>query len=455
MEAAAPNTLARESAAPKTPGSAAHRLGLAFAGLGQAVARIFDHNPRLQAQVPYRFVGAFEPRSQAAAKFRDDFGAKIYGSFEELCSDTAVDVVYIATPPALHCAQAVFAASHGKHVVVEKPMALTIDECTEMISAAEGAGVKLMAGHTHSFDLPILRLSEMIDSGHFGRLIMLNSWCFNDFNARPWPTRELSASHGPVLNQGPHQVDIVRQLGGGMVRSVRATSPFDDLRGCPAGYQCLLEFDEGVAATLVLDGRGLFDTAEFYGWAGEGGASRTPDLGLWVRRQYRQLLRLAPSDREAALHEQMDAARYGGSALTPDQLALWGYGDPAELARQPFFGMTIVSCSEATIRQSRDGLIVYSDQGRNEMRLPTATRGRASELLELYRSITEDEPLAHDGRWGRATLEVCLAILKSGSEHREVQMEHQVALRGGRIGGQVDAGERGVPRQSETERGDG
>jgi predicted dehydrogenase len=433
---------------------AERRLGLAFVGLGQAVARIFDHNPRLQAQVPYHFVGAFDPRSQATAQFRNDFGAKIYGSFEELCCDPAVDVVYIATPPALHCAQALFAASHRKHVVVEKPMALTIDECTEMISAAEDAGVRLMAGHTHSFDRPILKLSEMIESGHFGRLIMLNSWCFNDFNARPWPTRELSATHGPVLNQGPHQVDIVRQLGGGVVRGVRAAAPFDDLRGCPAGYQCLLEFDDGVAATLVLDGRGLFDTAEFYGWVGEGGASRTPDQGLWVRRQYRQLNQLTASDREAALHEQMNAARYGGSSLTPEQLALWGYGDPGERAGQPFFGMTIVSCSEATIRQSRDGLIVYSDGGRREIRLPTTMRGRAAELLELYRSITEDQPLAHDGRWGRATLEVCLAILKSCSEHREVLMEFQVPLRDRQTGGQGDAAACEGLQHSETGRAD-
>ncbi len=60
------------------------------------------------------------------------------------------------------------AAAQGKHVLVEKPMAITLDECRAMIEAVRKAGVQLVVGHSHSFNAPILRTRELIDSGEFG-----------------------------------------------------------------------------------------------------------------------------------------------------------------------------------------------------------------------------------------------------------------------------------------------
>ena len=77
-----------------------------------------------------------------------------------------------------------------------------------MVAAAEKNNVKLLAGHTHSFDAPIRKMRDVIESGAIGDLVQINSWNYNAFNPRPWPTRELQLTHGPVLNQGPHQVDI-------------------------------------------------------------------------------------------------------------------------------------------------------------------------------------------------------------------------------------------------------
>jgi len=96
---------------------------------------------------------------------------------------------------------------------------------------------------------------------------------------------------------------------------------------------------------------------------------------------------------------------------------------------QPFFGLTLVSCDKGDIRQSPGGLIVYGEEGRREVALPAGKRGREAEVDELYQAIVENRPVFHDGRWGEATLEVCLAILESAKEKREIYLKHQKPVR--------------------------
>ena len=145
-------------------------------------------------------------------------------SVEALCADAEVDVVYVATPHELHADHVEAAAAGGKHVLVEKPMAITLDECRRMIDAAERANVRLIVGHSHSFDAPILRAREIIASGALGAVRMINAQYYTDFLYRPRRPEELVTTRGggAVFSQAAHQVDIVRLLGGGRVRSVRA-----------------------------------------------------------------------------------------------------------------------------------------------------------------------------------------------------------------------------------------
>ncbi|GFM22170.1 Gfo/Idh/MocA family protein, partial [Mycobacterium sp. PO2] len=244
---------------------ASRELGLGFLGIGQAVARIFQQYPDMST-LPYRVVAAADTRSHSLARFATEFSGQTYTNAEQLCADPSVDVVYIATPPELHREHALMAARHGKHMIVEKPLAMSIDDCTAMVEAAQAAGVQLMAGHTHSFDAPVRAMAELVASGELGELLMVNTWNFNDFNRRPWPTSELRSTSGPVLNQGPHQVDIVRQIAGGLARTVRASTIWDDVRECVGGYTCHLGFESGASATLVYDARAFFDVAELHSW---------------------------------------------------------------------------------------------------------------------------------------------------------------------------------------------
>ena len=80
------------------------------------------------------------------------------------------------------------------------------------------------------------------------------------------------------------------------------------------------------------------------------------------------------------------------------------------------------------MRQSPDGIIVYGDGKRSEVPIPRGLTGRAAEVTELYEAVVNNRPVAHDGRWGEATLEVCLGVLESAAHRKEVYMSHQVPV---------------------------
>jgi len=402
-------------------------LRLGFVGLGQAVARMFRQYDDI-AKLPYRIVAATDPRKHALRAFERQFSGETFGSVEDLCRSKNVDVVYIATPPEMHREQVEVAAAYGKHVVVEKPIALSVEDCDAMIAAAEKGQIKLLAGHTHSFDAPIRRMHEIITRGDLGKLVMINTWNFNEFNPRPWTMAELKTTYGPILNQAPHQVDIVRQLAGGMVKSVRAQTIWDPLRGCEGGWVCFLEFEDRVPATLVYDARGFFDTSELFWWIGEGGTPRAPDTNFTMRRNFKELEKRGPDEIERVLEHQKEQGRYGAENVNRDIWKLWGYSEPGTVARQPFFGFTIVSCERGAIRQSGDGLLIYGEEQLTEIPLAQEMRGRAAELMDMYNAVVHDKPIFHDGRWAKATLEVCLAIIESAKTRRDVEMSAQVPM---------------------------
>lgn len=385
---------------------------MGMAGLGVASTQILP----VVSKLPYiQVTAAADVRQDALTKFRKEYDAEVFTSFEEMCKSPNVDFVYIATPNELHARHVITAAEHGKHAIVEKPMALSIEECEAMNRAAEKNGVRLLCGHTHSFDPPIRKMREIVRGGELGRLRMVHSWNYNEFMYRPRMKRELATSRGVVLNQGPHHVDIVRLIGGGMVRSVRAmTGIWDKARAHEGSYVCYLEFEDGTPATLVYSGYGFFDTAELFWWIGEGGQPRDPETNLKVREKIRGV---RTAEEEESLKEEM---RYGGRREGGYSHA-WG-GE----RRQPFFGFTLASCEKGDIRQSPHGLIVYGENQKREVAVPAGRRGREAEAEELYQAVVNRRPVFHDGRWGEATLEVCLAMLESAKERKEVFLSHQV-----------------------------
>ena len=388
------------------------RLGVV--GLGRAFTLMlptFLHDSRI------KLVAAADPIAAARTQFTADFNAPAYESVEALCANADVAAIYIASPHAFHADHVCLAAAHGKHVLVEKPMALTLAECTRMIDACQSAGVHLVVGHSHSFDAPIQRAKQIIDSGIYGAVKMITTQNFTDFLYRPRRPEELDtqAGGGVILSQAAHQIDIVRLLAGGLVSSVRAhTGAWDSSRPTEGAYSALLGFKGGAFATCTYSGYGHYDTDVLMDNIGELGQSKSPaDYGAARKR----LLHTIKPEEETALKL---ARNYGGKLYVP------ALGLPTGLAHQ-HFGQLIISCEKADLRPSATGIAVYADRQTSLEPLPAPRIPREEVIDELYNCVVHDKPARHSGQWARATTAVCLAILESAKSGSNCQPAFQVS----------------------------
>ena len=386
-------------------------LGIGVVGLGRAFTLML---PTFVADPRVRLCAGFDPRAEATARFAAEFEANVYSSVEALAADPAVDVVYVASPVEHHAAQTIAGANAGKHVLVEKPMAPSLAECRSMIEAADRAGVQLVVGHSHSFDRPILRTRELIASGAYGAPKMIAAQYYTDFLYRLRRPAELDPDKGGgvILNQGAHQVDIVRLLAGGKATSVRALAGrWDATRPVDGAYAALLNFEGGVFASLLYQGHGHFDGDELCGDVTELGQPRDRKQQGAGRRRLASLA--DPSEEVAA----KAARNYGGAAQV-------SYASD-NLSHQ-HFGLVVVSCEHADLRPLPNGVMVYADDEAKLDPLPPPRIPRVEVIDELCAAVLDGKPPLHDGRWGMATLEVCLAMLDSARENRDIALHHQV-----------------------------
>jgi phthalate 4,5-cis-dihydrodiol dehydrogenase len=393
------------------------QLRIGIAGLGRAFSIML---PALASE-KVRIVAGADPRPEARARFRTEFQAAAYATVEEMCADPAVEAVYVSTPHGFHRANVEAAAARGKHVLVEKPMALTLADCRAMTAAARAAGVVLIVGHSHSFDLPVAKAREIIASGAVGELKMITSAYYTDFLYRPRRREELDTSQGGgvIYNQAPHQVDVVRLLGGGRVQSVRANvGIWDAARPTEGAYQALLTFESGATASLTYSGYAHFDGDELVDWITEGGLPKDPARYGATRKA---LAAAASIEEEERLKARVN---YGGE----------GYGGPQNAAgsgQQRFhqhFGLVVASCEGADLRPTAKGVHVYGDTERRFEALAPPRVYRDEVIDEFYRAVVEDAPVIHSGDWATATMEVCIAMLRSHRDGREIELVHQVSI---------------------------
>lgn len=383
------------------------KLRVGLAGVGTVSRTIL---PGIES-IPNVTLSAVADIRQEPLDFcRERYGARTYTTVEALCEDPDVDAVWICTPNMLHAEHAIIAAEHGKHVICEKPMAINLEQAQAMVDAVERNGVRYVQGHSKIFDPPVRKMREIVSSGRLGHLIQVNTWGYKGWlSGTPRLASEVdSAVGGGVLyRQGPHQIDITRGIAGGMVKSVRAITgrwhpAFPQAEG---NYSAFLEFEHGTPATMVFNGYGYFNIAELTWGINESGQQMDLDRS----RRPRQTGAVAADVKYAFMDERTESGRQEARRF------------------QPFFGLTLVSCERGDIRQSPDGLYIYTDDGREEITFDGRGLGRG-ELSELYQATDEDRPTFSDQRWGMASLEVALAICQSSREGREVPLALQVPV---------------------------
>ena len=391
-------------------------IRLGAVGLGRAftvMVPTFALDPRVQ------LVAGADPLPEARARFEQDFDGRVYTSLEDLLAGVQVDAVYLATPVEAHLQQIQVLADAGIHVLMEKPMALSMPDCLEMLAIAERANIHLLIGHSHSFDTPYLRTRELITGGSLGRIRMMTALNFTDFMYRPRRPDELDTARGGgvVYSQAAHQIDILRLLGGGQVTSVRAmTGAWDTDRNTEGAYSALLTFEDGLVATAVYSGYAHFDSDEFLDWQGELGTSKNPDT-YWTARQS-----LASLTQDSPENEVKAARNYGGPLYQPADL-----GEVRARGHQ-HFGNIIVSCERGDIRPLPSAIMIYGDTQRSRLELPSPAVPRAEVIDELVGVLVDSTEAIHSGAWATATLEVCLGILASATSGEEITMSHQCSV---------------------------
>lgn len=389
------------------------QVGLGVVGLGRAFTLML---PTFRRDLRFRLAAATTPGEAARQAFEKEFDAPTYDDVAALCRDPNVEAVYIASPHQYHADHVAIAAHADKHILVEKPLAIGLDEGRNMVATVKKAGVHMVVGPSHGFDAPVLRAREIIAGGAVGRLRMIHSLNYTDFLYRPRRPEELDTARGGgvVFSQAVHQIDVARLLGGGMVRSVRAmTGNWDPARSTEGAYSLLMYFEDGAFASLTYSGYGRFDSDEFMGWTGELGRAKDPtDYG----KARRALHAAANAEQETAMKRRRN---YGqdGSGPSPDDR-------PPEAHEH--FGLVVASCERADLRLLPNGVTIYGDDEARFDALPPPQIPRIEVMDELYAAVVDNRPPLHSGAWGLATLEAALAILTSARENREVALELQV-----------------------------
>lgn len=393
-------------------------LGIGIVGLGGAALGMM---PAMDRSEDFRIAAAADIDPDILGRFAADYpGAGTYRDVAALCADPAVDLVYIGTPNRLHAQHACIALEHRKHVLIEKPMAVSLEEADKMIATAERNGVLLGVNVKHSFEPRIRQIREFAVNGTFGRLRMVNSWRYGDWLYRPRTAAELTPQWGGgiVWRQAPHQVDILRTIGGGLMRSVRAmASAWDPARRVAGAYSMWFEFEDGTCGTAVFSGYDHFDSNPLVHGFDAAHPLADPRRYARARRELRDRAG-DPGWEEAAA----TAERYGGGRRSSGPKM-----DTAPSGGWVLGGPLIASFECADIRLSPRGLVVDGDREQQEIAMPPGVDGPSNRLRTFHNAIVHGKPLPADGRWGKATQEVLMAIEESTAQRSEIKLRHQTA----------------------------
>lgn len=229
------------------------RLGVIGAGIISQ-----DHLKAAVEMNEIELVAIAEISKEKAEAIANEYKMKWYKDYIEMLDKESLDAVIIALPHFLHKAASLEAAKRGIHILLEKPMANDVKECEDIISAARENNVKLMIGHIVHYADTNRKVKEFIESGDFGKLVMINDVRFNNYfkAERPrWFLEKKLAGGGIVMNLGAHSIDAIQWTTGSKVKSVSAKVTYlkegIDIEG---SGQLFLELENGVTASINLNG---------------------------------------------------------------------------------------------------------------------------------------------------------------------------------------------------------
>jgi predicted dehydrogenase len=215
--------------------------------------------PALRDSPFCELVAVSRARAELAESFAHEFGARRWcAEWQELLTDYEVDAIYVATPVHLHAEQTIAAAERGKHVLCEKPMALSVADCDRMITACRANDVKLGVAYYRHFYPVVRRVKELLDSGDLGVPVVAQINAFEWFDPsasepRAWLIKKRLSGGGPMFDFGCHRIEVLLDVFG-EVRDVKATlaNTFFFDREVEDVATAVFRFERGTCGTLSV-----------------------------------------------------------------------------------------------------------------------------------------------------------------------------------------------------------
>ena len=319
-----------------------------------------------------KLVACYDRAPQSAHKLADEVGCTPYESLAEMLADPAVDAVTIGTPSGAHLEPGLAAAKAGKHVLVEKPLEITLKKCDRLIAACEKHDVQLGTIFPSRFHDSSVKLKRAVDKGRFGRLTVADAyvkWYRSQqyYDSGAWRGTWALDGGGALMNQAIHTVDLLAWLAGPVKEVYARTATLAHER---------IEVEDTAVATLEFESGALgvieATTAAYPGYlkrielhGSEGSAVlEEEDLKKWdFAKNLKQ---------DQAIRDAMNASRSTGG----------GAADPAAIGHH----------------------------------------GHAEIIRDFVKAINQDRPPAVDGHEGRRSVEIILAIYKSATTNKPVPL---------------------------------
>jgi len=239
-------------------------LGIAVVGSGRAG---MIHARNFASGIDgARLVAMVDPVAEARAAALRELGLdRGYGDYREALADPAVGAVVVVTPTATHREIVVAAAEAGKHVLCEKPMAMTAEECTAMIAACDRGRVRLQLGFMRRYARDFVEAKAAIDAGAVGEVVLVKSHTRGPSVPQPW-MYDIAKSNGPLAEVNSHDIDALRWFAGDDFAEVYAIG--GNYR-CPEARKEHPDFYDNVAMTIRFrrGAQGMIDGAQGVGYA--------------------------------------------------------------------------------------------------------------------------------------------------------------------------------------------
>lgn len=232
--------------------------------------------PALRDLPGCELVAVSRARAEEAKSFAREFGVgRWHADWRDLVTDPLVDAVYVATPVHLHSEQTIAAAEAGKHVLCEKPMAMSVAECDLMTEACAAGGVRLGVAYYRHFYPVVARVKEILESGEIGRPAVAQANAFEWFDPAPehprcWLLDRERSGGGPMFDFGCHRIEVLMNLFGPAERVQGAVANVHFERGVEDTAAAFFKFERGPVAVLCVTHAASDpqDTLDIYGSLG-------------------------------------------------------------------------------------------------------------------------------------------------------------------------------------------